>query len=387
MADKKHVFLTGGSGFVASQILAGLIEVCASFSIFTGTGYSFASTTPNNISADSIAAQRDYHITASVRSRAKADQVLALHPSWARQLTFVYIADVAQDGVFDDVFTKAEQPFDYVIHTASPVNFSVTDFQRDLIDPAVQGSVGLLQSAHTHGGAQLKRFVLLGSAVSCLDSFQDISVAGKPYTEKDWNPVTASQAISSRNPVIGYNASKKLAEQAAWAFKESHKPVFDLAVICPDIIIGPMLQPVSGPKAVNETNSFAVYNFMNGVYTQIEGLTFPYYHFVDVRNVALAHILALTTPAASGQRILLISGLIAPQLVINTIRKHFPQLHGRVVEGEPAQILPKGNEPTGWDTSHSTEILGGKGWKYIGLEESVVDTVRSLLALEAGWGL
>jgi hypothetical protein len=35
----------------------------------------------------------------------------------------------------------------------------------------------------------LKRFVLLGSAVSCLDSFQDMSVAGKDYTEKDWNPV------------------------------------------------------------------------------------------------------------------------------------------------------------------------------------------------------
>ncbi|MCJ1439041.1 hypothetical protein MMC27_008431 [Xylographa pallens] len=356
MADPKHVFLTGASGFVASQIMAGLVE-------------------------------RGYLITASVRTLAKAGQVLALHPSWARQLTFVYVADVAQDGVFDDIFTKAKQPFDYVIHTASPVSFSVTDFQRDLIDPAVQGTVGILQSAHTHGGPQLKRFVLLGSAVSCLDSFQDISVAGKPYTEKDWNPVTAAQAISSRNPVLGYNASKKLAEQAAWSLMESQKPVFDLAVICPDIIIGPMLQPISGPKAVNETNSFAVYNFLNGVYTQIEGLTFPFYHFVDVRDVALAHILALTTPAASGQRILLVAGLISPQLVINTIQKHFPQLHSRVMEGEPAQILPRGNAPTGWDTSLSTEILGGKDWKSIGLEESVVDTVRSLLALEAGWGV
>ena len=35
---------------------------------------------------------------------------------------------------------------------------------------AVQGSVGLLKSAHELGGPQLKRFVLLGSAVSVLDS-------------------------------------------------------------------------------------------------------------------------------------------------------------------------------------------------------------------------
>jgi hypothetical protein len=39
------------------------------------------------------------------------------------------------------------------------------------------------------GAAKVKRVVLLGSAVSVLDSFQDVSVAGTDYTEKDWNPV------------------------------------------------------------------------------------------------------------------------------------------------------------------------------------------------------
>ena len=112
-----------------------------------------------------------------------------------------------------------------------------------------------------------------------------------PRTRKtNLHQVTASQAISSRNAVLGYNASKKLAEKAAWAFIDSQKPVFDLAVICPDIIIGPMLQPILGPKAVNETNKFAVYDFMNGAYTQIEGLTFPFYHFVSVSFKLSDHI-------------------------------------------------------------------------------------------------
>jgi nucleoside-diphosphate-sugar epimerase len=165
-------------------------------------------------------------------------------------------------------------------------------------------TVGLLNSAHKFGGSKLKRVVVLGSAVSCLDSFQDPSVAGKDYTERDWNPVTsapmlshtqereetftdrisqvtAAQAIESGNPVLGYNASKKLAEEAAWRFMEEEKPVFDLTVINPDIIIGPMLQPVRGPTSVNETNKFAMYNFMNGEYKQIDGLTFPFYHFVS----------------------------------------------------------------------------------------------------------
>ena len=141
MADTKHVFLTGASGFVASQILAGLIEVRALFPIPSSSAHDIA--LPAQIHPQFLLTltftQRGYLITASVRTPTKGEQILALHPSWASQLTFVYVADVAEKGVFDNVFTKAKQPFDYVIHTASPVTFSVTDFQRDLIDPAVQG--------------------------------------------------------------------------------------------------------------------------------------------------------------------------------------------------------------------------------------------------------
>lgn len=46
-----------------------------------------------------------------------------------------------------------------------------------------------MNAAKQYGGGELKRFVLLGSAVSVLNSFEDITKEGKPYTEKDWNPV------------------------------------------------------------------------------------------------------------------------------------------------------------------------------------------------------
>lgn len=61
----------------------------------------------------------------------------------------------------------------------------------------------------------------------------------------------------------------------------AENPAFDLTVINPDIIIGPMLQPVSGPNNVNETNAFAIYNFINGKYENIEDVAFPFYHFVS----------------------------------------------------------------------------------------------------------
>lgn len=79
-----------------------------------------------------------YQVTASVRSASKAQQILALHPSWKDKVTFVYVTDVAAPGAFDHVF-KEQEGFNFVIHTASPVTFTVKDVQKDLIDPAVNG--------------------------------------------------------------------------------------------------------------------------------------------------------------------------------------------------------------------------------------------------------
>jgi nucleoside-diphosphate-sugar epimerase len=89
-----------------------------------------------------ISIQLGYQTTASVRSEAKAEEILDLHPSWKGKVTFVVVKDITPPGAFDEVFSQEKNGFDYIIHTASPVNFSVTDFQKDLIDPAVQGYVG-----------------------------------------------------------------------------------------------------------------------------------------------------------------------------------------------------------------------------------------------------
>lgn len=105
---------------------------------------------------------------------------------------------------------------------------------------------------------------------------------------------------------------------------------------------------------------------------------------VDVRDVARSHVDALKNPAAANQRILLISGLISPQLVVNIIRQNFPSLKDRVPEGNQGQILPSGVHPTGWDTRVSLDILA-KGsrdgtWEYIDLKKSVIDAVNSMLS-------
>ena len=100
----------------------------------------------------------------------------------------------------------------------------------------------------------------------------------------------------------------------------------------------------------------------------------------------------MSTPGASGHRILLVADVITPQLIVNIIRKHFPQLNDRLTAGgNETQIFPVGVNPTGWDVSRSSAILSqwdglkGEKWEYCGLEKSVVDTVEKILELENQW--
>ena len=103
-----------------------------------------------------------------------------------------------------------------------------------------------------------------------------------------------------------------------------------------------------------------------------------------MRDVSRAHVMSLTNPATSNQRILLVSGLVTPQIVVNIIQKHFPGLRKRIMEGKPSQTLPDNVKPTGWNVEKSYKVFG-KGWDFIDVETSVVDTVKDLLRLEKEW--
>jgi nucleoside-diphosphate-sugar epimerase len=196
--------------------------------------------------------------------------------------------------------------------------------------------------------------------------------------------VTAEYAIANNDVVAAYLASKTLAERAVWAFITSNKPDFDVTVLNPYVMMGPMLHVVQKPEDIPSTNAFPIWNFLNGTYQSIDGLVFPAWYFVDVRDVARAHVLSLTNPRASNKRIILSSGLMTPQSVINIIHKNFPQLKGRVIEGNADKLMPDGVEPTEWDTSRSCKVFGEK-WEYTGLEKTVVDAVQNFLVLEKEW--
>lgn len=82
----------------------------------------------------------------TVRSASKAEGIRKAHPSYGKdKLDFAIIPDVSQANAFDEVVIS-DPPFEAVIHTASPFHFKVTDIKKDLLDPAIIGTTGILHA-------------------------------------------------------------------------------------------------------------------------------------------------------------------------------------------------------------------------------------------------
>lgn len=237
------VLVTGASGFIGSHIVAQLFAA-------------------------------GHHVRATVRNPANAKSVGFLEDLPGSDNLQIVQADLNSEGAFDDHVKGV----DFIIHCASPYVLNVQDAQRDLVDPAVRGTLSVLAAAAKSPG--IKRVVLTSSMAAVTDEPD-----GRILTENDWN----TRSSLTRNP---YYFSKAEAERAAWQFMKDHEPRFDLVVINPFMVIGPSLAPT-----LNTSNQILL-DIANGTYPAIMALEWG---FVDVRDVAQAHILAMTAETAKGR--------------------------------------------------------------------------------------
>lgn len=337
----KRVLLTGASGFIAAHVLKILLD-------------------------------QGFWVRATVRSVSKQRAIEAAYPGAA--LDFAIVEDIGAPNAFDGAVV-ADPPLDAVIHTASPFHMNVQDPKRDMLDPAVQGTRGLLESIKKHAPG-VKRVVVTSSFAAILDADKlNPPWPGKVYTEEDWNPVTWERAIN--DPVNTYRGSKTFAEKAAWDFVKDEKPNFDLVVLNPPMVFGPIVNDQT--LATLNTSNQRVNGYLSGQLKEVQPS--GVHLWIDVRDLALAHVLAVTVPGAGGHRFFtLADGTYSNQEICDFLRKNFPEIRDRVPEGKPGNGLGlKPGEYFVGDNSKSKKILG---ITYRGLEESIVDTAKSILELE-----
>jgi nucleoside-diphosphate-sugar epimerase len=107
-----------------------------------------------------------------------------------------------------------------------------------------------------------------------------------------------------------------------------------------------------------------------------------FYSWVDVRDVATAHIRALEVPNASGNRFLLLAGYHTNKRIAEIIASLGPRFREKLPADleEEEDDLPPPDERYQFSNKRSIEVLG---IEYTSLEKSVKDTVESLLELGA----
>jgi len=281
----KPVLITGASGYMASWITRLLLE-------------------------------EGRHVKATVRNKSDKEKVGHLlrmgeeHPGTVE----LFEADLLKNGSFDAAMTDCE----LVIHNASPFQmFGIKDPQKELIEPALEGTRNVLTAANRTPSVQ--RIVLTSSVVAVYGDAIDIkSSPNEVFTESDWN-------ITSSPTHRPYYYSKTVAEKEAWRIAGEQKQ-WDLVVVNPGFVLGPSL--------TNRTDSFSIafmLSMMNGKYKR--GVPDLYNGIIDVRDVAKAHLAAGTHSDASGRHILVADTLNLLEIA-NLLRKEYGNYP-----------LPKGNVP------------------------------------------
>jgi len=210
--------------------------------------------------------ENGYTVRASVRN---ADD-----PEKTRPLTDLGVEIVEADIMKPETLNKAVDDLDGVFQVAAVYTVWSEDPQRDIIDPSVIGGINVLQAANDAG---IKKVVFTSSAAAIgTDATED-----NPLTEDDWNRETLSP----------YMIAKTEAEKKAWEFVEGKD--MTLVTINPTGIIGPGFYrhtPTTEPfeMAIKNKIPFAL----------------PFgFSYVDVRDVAKAHMLAYENENASGRYI------------------------------------------------------------------------------------
>ncbi|KAK7090237.1 uncharacterized protein [Littorina saxatilis] len=169
----------------------------------------------------------------------------------------------------------------YVIHVASPFPLENPKHEDEVIKPAVEGTLSVLEACAKAG--TVKRVVLTSScaAIDWTPETHD-----KPRDESSWSDP------SKQDP---YSKSKTLAETAAWNFIKElpEEQKFELAVINPSLIMGP---PLHGSSC---TSVEIMQKLLERQMPMLPKNNFP---MVDVRDVAQAHVRAMTLPEAAGNR-------------------------------------------------------------------------------------
>lgn len=306
-----------------------------------------------------------YRVRGTVRSLGRVEEVRrALAGASGLDRLTCCVASLTEDAGWDEAMAGSR----FVLHTASPLPVRQPRDEAELIEPARDGTLRVLRAASRAGVA---RVVVTSSIAAVLSGHE--RTADRVFTEDDWSDLTGTMPAYSR--------SKTLAEQAAWEciaqLPADRRP--ELVTINPSFVLGPSLS--GADNASNEIIRKLLAREMPGVPRLM-------FSMVDVRDVADAHLRAMTLPAAAGQRFIVNEGEYWYVDVARMLREAGHDVPRRVVPDwlvhilswfDPAVrlVVDRLGRESHVSSARARDVLG---WTTRDMRQTLRDTAHSIAA-------
>lgn len=335
-ASSTKVLVTGANGFIGLSTVLRLLQL----------GYNVRATVRNETYKKSIVETLSKHLDTS-------------------RLEFALV-----DLIQDDGWQSAMQGCDFVIHTASPYPAENPKDENELVIPARDGTLRVLQSAQVEG---IKRVVMLSTIGAIFDGHEG---ENRTFDETDWSDLGKTRLI--------YHKSKTIAERAAWDFINGaeNKPKMEMVAVNPSNVFGPVLDG-------HHHTSTEWYRTI--MHAEVPGVARTQIDFVDVRDLVDILAKALTVPEAAGRRFICNGASIPLLEFADILHQNFSNRGFRIpnrilpdfVIRLIALFIPKVKAVAGqlqWKYAFSTEqVRLVFGWQPRPYKQTIIDMAESLI--------
>ncbi len=335
MSETALVTVTGASGFIALHTIRQLLE-------------------------------QGYAVRGTVRDPGRVER---LATGLSRYCDVGNLSFVRADLTEDDGWQEAMDGADFLLHMASPLPAEAPDDENELIVPARDGALRALRAAVAAG----VRRIVMTSSIAAISGGQDKSAT---LDESHWSDVTKD--------IGAYQKSKTIAERAAWDYIDglpaSGRPEF--AVINPGFVLGPVI----------DRDTSASHEVVRRLMARkVPGIPDIGFSFVDVRDVASAHVIALTHSAAPGNRYICVAESMSFRDLAQQLQDHLAPRGYRIPQRAVPDwmvralalinptykvVVSRLGPATKFDTSR---VRGDFGWQPLPMAQSIVDTADSLI--------
>jgi dihydroflavonol-4-reductase len=330
------VLVTGGSGYIAGYCIAQLLS-------------------------------EGWRVRTTVRNLARAEEARATIGKIAANA--VAIEFMAADLNSDAGWANAVAGADYALHIASPLPAVNPKGDDELVRPARDGALRVLKASRDAG---VKRVVMTSSVAAIA---YGRGQRAEPFSEADWTDET------NRDDTSAYERSKTIAERAAWAWHGAEGGTLELVTVNPALVLGPVL------GSDFSSSLEVIKKLLDGSVPALPRFGFP---IVDVRDLAQLHLLAMTVPAAAGQRFIgasdfywmkdmakilkeelgdkarKVPSIPFPDFLVRVFAIFDPVVRGRLFELGKCRLVSSGK---------SRRMLG---WTTRPARETILETARSL---------